>query len=296
MIFKRILRFGDSGSDVLYIKEKLFRLGYFAPAVKTVEKRSFGKDTRHAVIAFQSANKGEDGESLLPDGVIGARTWSSIESASNVERSSVIPSNIGLVAATAIEPWLERVTKDRKAFLLTALSFAFDPAIPAEYPHSLYIRGGNLYNTDLSLNVVTPSMIEAGAKRQPAYYSGGRKEMMLAAVKSDPSITGADCSGGIVGLMRMYGFVKPRFDKTADALSGDGLSRGITKAELEAGDWVARSEHIGIYAGGGYVVEWMGGAYGCQLSKLSQRAGYDFVSHKTKVRSPWTRFRKPDAY
>ena len=177
-----------------------------------------------------------------------------------------------------------------------ALAFAYDPEVPAAYPHSLYIRGGNLYNTDLGINTITRARIEAGAKRQPEYYSGGSRDMMLRAVEQRPGITGADCSGGIVGLLRHFRFTAPGFDATANSLCANGHSTAIGRDDLRPGDWVGRDGHIGLYAGGGYVVEWMGKLYGCQLSKLDNRRGYDFVGRRMRGRGGWTKFRRPKYY
>ena len=162
-----------------------------------------------------------------------------------------------------------------------------------DYPLSLYIRGGNLYNADLTKNVITLARIAAGAKRQPAYYDGGRREMMEAAVRAAPGITGADCSGGVVGLLRHAGVVKPGFDLSADGFYRSGGYRKIDKASLRPGDLLHKSGHVGLYAGGGYGVEWMGGAYGCQLTKLSDRRGYSFVTGKTGRMGAWTGFLRP---
>ena len=42
--------------------------------------------------------------------------------------------------------------------------------MPAQYPRSLYIRGGNLYNTDLTVNTITAARIEDGAWLADAPY------------------------------------------------------------------------------------------------------------------------------
>lgn len=296
MDWKRTLHHGMHGLDVLWIKRQLFALGYYAPELTSIEKDRFGADTQRAVRAFQRENRDENGAWLPVDGVIASRTWSAIVRATQSAAVLTLPENIGKRAAAAIAPELARISSLRQELVLHALSFAYDPLAPSAYPHSLYIRGGNLYNTDLRINVITPARIEAGAKRQPEYYSQGRKEMMLAAVRADPSTTGADCSGGIVGLMRHFELVAPAFDATADLLSGDRYSTAIKKEALRAGDWVGRTQHIGIYVGGGYVVEWMGGAYGCQLTQLDARRGFRFTTHQLMRQSPWTRFRRPDAY
>ena len=296
MVFKRNLKRGMSGSDVRYMKDLLFQGGYYAPTVLAIRKDNFGDDTLRAVRAFQRVNVDANGKRLAVDGVIGRKTWAAIELGGTIERDESIPLNIGPAAARAIAPELMRVSEPPRQLMLEALSFAFDPAVPSEFPLSLYIRGGNLYNTDLRLNVITPARIESGAKRQPQYYSNGRKAMMLRAVEANPEITGADCSGGIVGLLRSYGLVKPSFDVTADMFNSNQYSRKIAASELLPGDFVGRPGHIGLYAGGGYVVEWMGGAYGCQLSRLSARSGFNFVTQRTRRQSAWTKYRRPSFY
>jgi len=70
----------------------------------------------------------------------------------------------------------------------------------------------------------------------------------------------------------------------------------VQKSALRAGDWVGRDGHIGIYVGGGYVIEWMGKLFGCQLTQLDNRRGYDFVGKKLRSKSGWTKFRKPKYY
>lgn len=296
MEFKRNLRRGMRGADVRYIKELLLLTGSYTDNITVIRNDGFGADTLRAVRLFQRGHRDEDGRRLAVDGVIGRRTWRAIETAQPGGSALVLPSHIGAVAASNIAPELERVSETRQALVLEALTFAFDPAHSRDYPLSLYIRGGNLYNTDLTPNIIDSARIEAGAKRQPQYYDGGRKEMMLAAVRAEPGLTDADCSGGIVGLMRRFGLVKPSFDTTADSLCSKSHSVSCARDELRPGDWVGRSGHIGVYAGGGYVVEWMGGAYGCQLSRLDARRGWNFVTKKLHTQSAWSRYRKPEYY
>ena len=38
--------------------------------------------------------------------------------------------------------------------------------------------------------------------------------------------------------------------------------------------------HIGLYAGAGRVVEWAGGAYGCQLTRLVGRCCWSFTERR----------------
>lgn len=305
MTFTKNLRHMATGADVKHMKDALVALGYLQKSTHSL----FGDDTLAAVRAYQRTHRDTEGKPLAVDGVIGRKTWAAIErdraaldgeqageKPETGEGAPDLPENIGPAAAAAIGAALRGVSGQRQALVRHALAFAYDPEVPAAYPHSLYIRGGNLYNTDLGINKITRARIEAGAKRQPEYYSGGSRDMMLRAVEQRPGITGADCSGGIVGLLRHFRFTAPGFDATANSLCANGHSTAIGRDDLRPGDWVGRDGHIGLYAGGGYVVEWMGKLYGCQLSKLDNRRGYDFVGRRMRGRGGWTKYRRPKYY
>ncbi len=300
MVFKRNLRYGMSGSDVRHVKTLLHALGFYTPDIISIKNDRFGRDTQRAVLAFQTANADNNGRRLTRDGIVGSKTWNALARVSLTTEARpvgvAIPVNIGAVAAKAIAADLATANKTRQEFVQTALSYAYDPAVRAPFPHSLYIYGVNLFSAALTQEIITPARIRAGAKRTPEYYSGGRMDMMLAALQVNPSVSGADCSGGIVGIMRKMQLVKPSFDTTANLLASNTHSSAVAKSAMLPGDWVGRSGHIGIYAGGGYVVEWMGGAYGCQLNRLDARAGYDFVAGRIRSAAAWTRFRRPKYY
>lgn len=287
--FTRNLKKGMSGADVKAAKDRLVQLGYLYASTHD----TFGNDTYEAVKAFQAAN------GLAVDGVIGAATWSALfGSPTPVEPvdPSEIPLNIGRDAATKIARDLSGVSATRKKIVLEALRWAWHIDAPTTYPPSLYIRGGNLYNTDLKPNYITAKRIEDGARRQPEYYTPSAKQIMLDAVAANPETTGADCSGGIVGLMRYARVVSSGFDATADSLCGSSHSSAVDKSALIAGDWVGKSGHIGLYVGGGYVVEWAGHKNGCQLTVLSSRKVYDFTTGKSSKYSAWTKHRRPKHY
>lgn len=314
MAFERDMYYGLSGPDVFAMKTMLLEAGLYAPHIRRIAKESFGSDTLYAVCALQKR------AGLTPNGVVNAATYAAILAAANaagekaelgenaaaggetgganaaVSEEGLLPANIGGEAAAAIGAELNKAEGKARAVALDALAFAFDPAVPRDFPISLYIRGGNLYNKDLTRNVITLARIASGAKSQPEFYDGGRREMMEAAVRRYPETTGADCSGGVVGLLRHNGCVAPGFDATADGFRASGKMRRIDASALRPGDLVHRSGHIGLYAGGGYVVEWMGGAYGCQLTRLNDRRSYSFLTGKTGKLSPWTSFLRPTYY
>ena len=288
----RILRAGCAGEDVLRVKQRLFALGCYDPRIAAIHSDVFGRDTVKAVLAFQLRS------GLEPDGIVGPLTCSALFAAElrTATDRKQIPSQIGDTAAEAILDALDGAGVTRRGIVLDALAFAFDAARPREYPVSLYIRGGNLYNAELAPNRITLERIAAGAKRQPEFYDGGRREMMERAVRENPEITGADCSGGVVGLLRHARVVASGFDLAADGFASNANYRRTEKSAMIPADLLHRSGHIGLYAGGGYAIEWMGGAYGCQLTRLETRYGWNFVRQTTDRFGGWTGFLHPIYY
>ena len=287
MDFTRNLSVRMSGDDVLYAKQRLVSLGYLYAATK----KTFGFDTRNAVKKFQRDN------GLGDSGEIDAYTWDVLFGV-NPDQGSTAPQIVGYDSLdrfgakikNAIASDLAKASELRRAMCLDALDQAMDPDHPGQYPRSLYIRGGNLYNTDLTPNVITIARIRSGAKRQPEFYDGGRQDMMEEAVNANPLITGADCSGGVVGLQRHAGIVKPTFDMSADSYNASSSYTHVSASELVPGDPVHKSGHLGMYVGGGYDVEWAGGAFGCQLTKLAKRRVFNYVSRQYNGQGNWTDF------
>lgn len=292
----RVLHHGDSGEEVLYIKKELFAKGYFPPTVKEIKSDRWGSDTDKAVENFRSR--------YIPAGEINQVLWDAIISAEPLPESE-IPANIGSTARREIEQALSGISARRKAMVLNALIFAWDSEIPAEYPYSLYIRGANLYDGVGEPHVMTKARLDAYFKRSDysQYFSNGRKEMMLAASEaSNYSTTGADCSGGVVGLLRNAEIVKSGWDCSADGFyKQTGTWSHVSARELIPGDLVHKSGHIGMYVGGCYTVSWEGGAYGCQLidvgAQLDQkRKDFDFVSRSFRTLGRWENYLHGKSY
>lgn len=290
---------GDKNDEtVRLIQQRLLDLGYNLG--RWGADGDFGADTDDAVRAFQRD------EGLAVDGIVGRKTWDALwgaEAEETPDKSETyyddIPDNIGIEARTAIAADLAKVSNERRMIVLEALRHAYDPATDQPYPRAFYIRGGNLYNTDLKLNVMTKDKLDKylSTSSYKPYYDGGRDDMMRAAAEaSGYRNAGADCSGMIIGLLRLFGYVSASDDATANGLAGSSRSKAIKKDALLAGDWVHYSGHIGIYVGGGYVVEFAGGAYGCQLTELSDRRCWDFVAKKMKKMTAWKNFRDPKYY
>ena len=210
MTLTRNLSLGTSGADVLTMKQRLLELGCYAPEITALKRNAFGDDTRRAVLAFQAKN------GLKQDGIVGAKTYAllfpeevaasevTVTAEETVAEETIVklgtvvfelPARLPTDAANRIGESLAGETALRRSIVLDALSFAVSPDAPGEFPRSLYIRGGNLYNTDLTPNIISLNRIASGAARQPEFYDGGRREMMERAVQANPVITGADCSG-----------------------------------------------------------------------------------------------------
>ncbi|MEN6594691.1 MAG: peptidoglycan-binding domain-containing protein [Clostridiaceae bacterium] len=289
MNFTRNLRKGMSGDDVLYAKQKLVELGYLHAATKT----TFGTYTLNAVKKFQTAN------GLEVDGIIGKLTWAALfgETVASEPIVSIpgyeVLDRFSDEIKNAIAVDLETVSEIRRAVCLDALQFAIDPYNPPQYPLSLYIRGGNLYNKDLTVNTITAARIRSGAARQPEFYDGGREEFMLEVVDNNPDTVGADCSGQNVGLMRKHKIYDAGFDATANTLFNSHCTR---TDDPKPGDWPWKSGHIGLYVGGGRAIEHVGGAYGCQLTKISDRRCYNFLDGKLHRMGAWEAFGDPKRY
>ena len=289
------------GSDVRTVKEWLFELGFYDKKITKISNDRFGVDTYNAVKSFQKKYN------LVVDGVVGKNTFAKL-----VELRSEVPEEVypTYVAATdyprvsedaraKINEALKRVNYVRRQVVLEALKYATDASIASQfkYPSSLYIRGGNLYNKDNTLNVITAKYLASSYKNNYASFcTNGRLDLMLKAVADNPEITGADCSGGIIGLFRHFGLISMKTDATANGLCGGGYSLVIKKVDLEAGDFVGKDGHICLYVGGGLMVEWAGGEYGCQITEVSNRRCWSFTKKKMVKMSACTRYRKPKVY
>ena len=303
--YSRVLKKGMSGSDVRYMKDCLFALNYYEASIKNISNSTFGSNTEDAVILFQKSNKDKNGKQLDDDGKIGPLTWNVIEREFKAGRKYEAPSKpkISLDHLTHISPAhrdaiakdLAEVSELRQKIVLEILEYACDASYKKE-PRGMYQLGANLYNNDLKLNYADKAETERLAKRNPEYFDGGRKEWMLKRIEEDPKIPVSDCSGMEVGYLRKHKLVGATFDTTANGLCGNSYSKAINKSELIPADWVGKSGHIGTYVGGGLVVEFYGGAYGCQLTELDNRYGYDFLDKRFRKGSAWTKYRRPKYY
>lgn len=295
-VYTKELRKNDTGDEVLQLQAWLSDLGYSVDATGV-----FGGKTHAAVAAFQTD------EGLEVDGIVGPKTWNRLKELHTDDEAipdkgeavyDDIPENIGIEAITAIAHDLAKVSYERRVLVLEALKYAYDPVTDQPYPRGIYQRGGNLYNTDLTLNKLDVAELEdyLTDSKYRGYTNAGRDTMMRGACEFYGTVIGADCSGFIIGLLRLFGYISENEDATANGLAGSSRSDKTSKDALLAGDWVHMSGHIGIYVGGGYVVEAVGGAYGIQLTKLDDRRAWDFIEKRFEKKPDWVNFRDPKYY
>lgn len=289
MEFTRNLKKGTSGEDVLFAKQRLVTLGYLYAATK----KTFGSDTLKSVKAFQLAN------GLEADGIIGAETWAALFS-DNTDKPTVeaviLPERFSQKARQAIGIALAQVTDVRREICLDALQYAVEATENPESMLAFYIRGGNMYNHDLTLNVMTEAKLKAYFKKSnyAPYFDGGRKELIQeTADNADYTLPGWDCSGLIIGLMRKHSIYNEEFDANANTL---GAGHAVKTSNPQPGDWACKSGHIGLYVGAGYVVESVGGAYGVQLTEAATRKVFNFQTRKLQKMSAWEYFGDPKRY
>ena len=310
MEFRRTIVQGMSGPDVLYIKNQLFALGMYSDKIKRITSNQFRKDSVEATKKFQNTYDSVCEGPLEVTGTIYEACWDAIEAAVRGEIEPKVdpdpepepeptPTPTGLLDSytwldpkkrEAIEKDLLKVSQLRREICLEILQWAYDPTYRNGDVRALYIWGGNLYNTNLKLNLATAAKIEAGAKKYPDKYDGGRKEWMLSEVAKSSNLAASDCSGMEVGYLRKFKLVKNTFDQSANVLASTAYSVECTKNEALPGTFAHRNGHIGTYVGGGYIVEFVGGAYGCQLTARDNRKAWDFVEKRLRTLSKWENY------
>lgn len=298
--YTRLLKKNMSGNDVRYIKDCLFKLKYYPSNIIKISNNKFGNDTYNAVLSYQTFNKDINGNKLKVDGIIGRKTWDAI--IRDYEAGKVKPdvpsglldnyTHISVDKREKIEAEIKNISKLRQEIILEILNYAYDKDVPGDV-RALYIFGANLYDTNLKINYADEAEINRASRIYPQYFNNGRKEWMKEQVKRNSKLPASDCSGMEVGYLRKYKLVSNSFDTTANNLCSDKCSSAISKNELKPGDWVGFNGHIGTYVGAGYVVEFAGGAYGAQLTKLDDRELYDFIKKKVVNGSKWSKFRQP---
>jgi len=233
MDFKRNLKKGTSGEDVLFCKQKLLELGFYGEHITTVTRKIFGADTLEAVKRFQAQ------VGLTVDGIIGKETW------------------VALFGDTATEA--EPVTKGTvsgkaKAICALALTRIGD----------LYVWGASAL-ADLS-NAKIQAMDEEFARAitfRDSQYKAGYADLMahdcsgfLSWLMRETGVW--DDRKNCDGLWAMCDVVARN-----ELIAGDFLFRNsTTNAEDET--------HVGLYLGRGMVIHAKGRDVGVVVEGINQ--------------------------
>lgn len=299
-----VLKRGSSGQEVKFIKDCLYSLGYLNIKPR---KQTFGSDTEVAVKKYQKA------KNLMVDGKVGPLTWDAImkdmkhKPVEDETEQNKPNNNNGLLRYTdfphitapnlrLINEDIKKVSSKRYTFIKFILGFAYDvDYVKDNIPTALYVYGANLVDTNLNIQKASkPGFIEEKYKRNPKYFSDGRLEWLKQMAERYPNLAASDCSGMIVGFLRMFNYVSNKWDATANALCSNEYSTATTRSKLTPGDFVGFNGHIGVYVGGGLVVEFAGACYGCQLTSLKQRRVKDLMHEGIIIpTTQWSKFRIP---
>lgn len=288
MELKKNLKLLSSGPEVMAAKNQLVFLGYLEKATND----RFGTDTKKAVKIFQAAN------GLQVDGIIGPLTWAALFATGSdepvVSCFDLLPLWIKAEKRRTIAAELDKVSFTRRKICIEALHYATDPDLHGTLC-CFYIRGGNLYNQDLSVNMMSEGKLRSYFSRASyePYYKDGAKEMIEEQAKATGyRIAGSDCSGLIVGLWRFAKVKSTGFDANANSLYS---SFCVPTTNPIPGDLAWRSGHVGLYVGG-YIVEAIGGQYGVQLTKANNRKAWSYTRKKLISLSKWTAYGDPKCY
>lgn len=288
MPYTRLLKRYMIGEDVREVKDRLVALGYLYRATHNV----YGDDTYKAVKAFQNANN------LEADGMVGPCTYAALFDDPVPVPSADVPEWIAEPARSEISRALAGVSVRRREICLLALKYCVDRNAKPDLMKCFYIRGGNLFDKDLSLHVMTEARLNSYFRKAAyePYYDSGRKELMQRqAAISGYTIPGADCSGYIVGLWRKSGVVSSGFDSNANHLySSYCVDRKAS--DLLPGDLAHKDGHIGLVVAPNWIVESAGAAYGVQLTKRTDRRVMDFRTRKIVKLSKWQNYGDPKTY
>ena len=117
------------------------------------------------------------------------------------------------------------------------------------------------------------ALLENKRKQYPTHYTDAR----MARYRSDFGKQVFDCSGLLKYILRTEAETKPliynaAFDYSADSFYTKATTKGpISSLPELPGLGLHRSGHVGVYIGGGYLIEAKGFDYGCVKSLLKDR-------------------------
>ena len=165
----------------------------------------------------------------------------------------------------------------------------------AEYVEWLKSRVGDAYWYGTYYNDCTEDLLAKKAKQYPSHYGKSRMAQYSADIKNSKKC--GDCVGAAIkgAIWSELGKRKPVYgshgcpDKSADGMFAYCKEHGMARGGIDSmadvpGIAVRYAGHVGVYIGGGRVVEWRGFKYGCVETALKGRAW----THWYKL--PWVEY------
>lgn len=294
---KVMISYGAKLPIVKKCKDLLYTLGYLHASTHDF----FGRDTQRAVRTFQAVHN------LQADGIIGKNTAEKLledylrhndpnsgqqeiidylkaADYPNIHPKVIAAININLQDETPIR--IELVKEDLKWIM----------------PHGLYVFGYNLYTSKLIPQPITESGLEKVAYYHPGYYTDGRLDFQIDYMnychENNIYLSGADCSGKLVGLYRKLGVFPLTWDSKAHWLY-HSYCRPIKESEMRPGDLLfkrissGRIVHTAMYLGAGYVAEAVGTAYGIQITDNYDHVVKNYQKNKLERHKRFNVFGRP---
>lgn len=148
----------------------------------------------------------------------------------------------------------------------------------AKWASDIYTGGKHVYWYGTYCNPCSASLLKGKTKQYPTHYTDKRKATYEKHIKQGKTCT--DCVGLIKGYYwELKGAIKYKRDGLPDKGANGMYSAAEIKGTIANGlpeipgilVWTKDKGHVGVYVGGGYVVEARGFSYGVQRNALKDR-------------------------
>lgn len=211
------MRLGEQSDSVKELQEYLVKYGYLDSDKAT---GYFGELTKTAVANFQSKN------GLTADGLAGAKTISLLHSGNvkkNTKQSSTSHGTTGTTGNTTVTAPANTGTTGTTA--------------PVQIPQTSYVGNGGATVSGSAANLIAIASSKIGCP-----YVWGAK-----------GPNSFDCSGFVYWCLNQAGVGVSYM--TSSGWRNPGRFKQVSYNELQAGDIIVVSGHVGIVAGGGTIID-----------------------------------------